>query len=110
VIDIWWCLSYKPEKQAKSFQIIILVIKKKKYIYNKRFFFLFFFQDFCKERPDGQYPDDNDSSAFIVCSNGMEFKKECPKGLLYNKDLKVCDWPTNVRKLWYYQAPKTEYR
>ncbi|KAK3715053.1 hypothetical protein QZH41_012120 [Actinostola sp. cb2023] len=51
---------------------------------------------FCANLKDDLYPDKDDLSRFIVCTHGLAITKKCPKGLLFNKDLKVCDWPRNV--------------
>jgi len=50
----------------------------------------------CSNRDDGLYPDTEDCSKFIQCSNGQAYSKNCAVGLYFNDKLKVCDWPSNV--------------
>ena len=54
-------------------------------------------EKFCNGKADGLYVDPNDFSNFYQCDNGITYWKHCPEGLLFNPDLNVCDWPTNVK-------------
>lgn len=54
-------------------------------------------EKFCNGKADGLYVDPNDFSNFYQCTNGITYWKHCPEGLLFNPDLNVCDWPTNVK-------------
>ncbi|XP_063217689.1 chitin-binding domain protein cbd-1-like [Bacillus rossius redtenbacheri] len=38
----------------------------------------------------------SDCSKFYKCDHGLPVEKSCPKGLLFNDKLKVCDYPQNV--------------
>jgi hypothetical protein len=49
----------------------------------------------CLGQPDGEYvdPEKACSNVFYMCANQVAFRLECPKGLYYEKDLKVCmEW------------------
>lgn len=52
---------------------------------------------FCNGKPTGYYPDPKDCNSFYHCANGITYWKHCPKGLYFNPDAKVCDWPENVK-------------
>ena len=41
-------------------------------------------------------PDASDCSVFYKCSNGVPVRQQCPSGLLFNPQLQVCDYPSNV--------------
>jgi hypothetical protein len=41
-------------------------------------------------------PNPKDCSSFFICSNGVPIKLNCPAGLHFNDQLKVCDWPQNA--------------
>src|ERR1043166_3307067 len=43
-----------------------------------------------------QLPDPDDCSSFCKCVDDKAFLVHCPKGLLYNSKLEVCDYPSNV--------------
>lgn len=38
----------------------------------------------------------SDCSKFIQCANSITYIKSCPSGLMFNDDLKTCDWAYNV--------------
>lgn len=40
--------------------------------------------------------DPSDCAGFIMCSNGIPYKMDCPKGTLFSATLLVCDFPHNV--------------
>ena len=40
--------------------------------------------------------DPNDCAGFIMCSNGIPYEMDCPKGTLFSAALLVCDFPHNV--------------
>ena len=42
-------------------------------------------------------PHPTDCSSFFSCSNGVPIELHCPAGLYFNNELKVCDWPQNVK-------------
>ncbi|CAD0197940.1 unnamed protein product [Chrysodeixis includens] len=53
--------------------------------------------------PAGQCPTDGlfgiidgDCSRFYSCDHGIARIMDCPAGLVFNDQLKVCDWPVNV--------------
>ncbi|EFN87690.1 hypothetical protein EAI_13521, partial [Harpegnathos saltator] len=39
-------------------------------------------------RPNPYYCED-----YFACSNGEAIPMKCPKGLHFNSELRVCDWP-----------------
>ena len=41
-------------------------------------------------------PHPTDCSKFFSCSNGNPIELDCPAGLHFNDELKVCDWPQNA--------------
>lgn len=51
----------------------------------------------CQENADGRYPDPYNCCKFIHCFNGIPQRKFCPLGLMFNRTLKLCDWPEKVR-------------
>ncbi|EDW40154.1 GL25110 [Drosophila persimilis] len=54
----------------------------------------------CVGQPDGTMFGDASttySSAYVVCQCECEVDFNCNAGLLYNPQLKVCDWPENVK-------------
>lgn len=40
---------------------------------------------------------ENGCQSYYLCVNGKDVEKSCPKGMLYNSKLDVCDWPQNVQ-------------
>ncbi|KAK6183929.1 hypothetical protein SNE40_006496 [Patella caerulea] len=48
----------------------------------------------CKGNVDGVY--DVGCKVFVQCINGAENVVECPVGLVFNKNTKLCDLPTRV--------------
>lgn len=51
----------------------------------------------CAGQPDGTYiRDPYDCASFYTCDNGIALKQHCPKDLLFNTELNVCDYPQNV--------------
>jgi len=46
----------------------------------------------------GRIRDKHDCSMFYDCDSNFQFPcaSSCPSGLVFNKKLKVCDWPSNV--------------
>ncbi|XP_017070692.2 proprotein convertase subtilisin/kexin type 5 [Drosophila eugracilis] len=54
----------------------------------------------CLGKPDGtMLPDASGtcSSAYIVCQCECEINFSCSSGLIYNADVKSCDWPDSVK-------------
>ncbi|ODM99814.1 putative bifunctional chitinase/lysozyme [Orchesella cincta] len=49
----------------------------------------------CEE--GGIAPNPEDCKSYILCLHGEEQVKECPSGLHYNKEQKICDWPANAK-------------
>jgi hypothetical protein len=41
-------------------------------------------------------PHPSDCTRFFSCSNGVPIEMECPAGLHFNDQLKVCDWPQDA--------------
>ncbi|XP_078351253.1 uncharacterized protein LOC144635992 [Oculina patagonica] len=54
-------------------------------------------KNFCNGKPTGFYADPKDCSSFYHCANGITYWKHCPEGLYFNPEVKVCDWPKNVK-------------
>ncbi|XP_035788598.1 peritrophin-1-like [Anopheles albimanus] len=46
------------------------------------------------EAPPVLFPHPTDCDKFIICSNGREVTSKCPPGLLWNDQLKRCDYPS----------------
>lgn len=54
-------------------------------------------RNLCTDNPtEYVFPDPDNCSNFIMCSNGEEMLFSCPDGLQFNPDTKVCDFATNV--------------
>ncbi|KAJ8682739.1 hypothetical protein QAD02_018531 [Eretmocerus hayati] len=49
----------------------------------------------CPE-PNGWYRNPTNCSEFYVCVNGNPVKFNCPEGLAYSEDTKICDYPEKV--------------
>ena len=60
-------------------------------------FNLFTESNFCQKNSDGRYPDPYNCCKFIRCFSGIPQRRSCPLGLMFNRTLKTCDWPQNVR-------------
>lgn len=45
---------------------------------------------------EGFYASPRDCREFFRCHRGEPFRFRCPKGLVFNGVLKICDWPSNV--------------
>jgi len=43
-----------------------------------------------------RYPHESDCSKFYVCSDGMVIVQTCPRGLHFDANMEVCDYPENV--------------
>ena len=52
-----------------------------------------FTTDFCEDKEDGDYADPNNPEGYITCLRGIAYPKDCAADLVWNDDLKVCDWP-----------------
>ncbi|XP_017761872.1 PREDICTED: peritrophin-1-like [Eufriesea mexicana] len=42
-------------------------------------------------------PNPHNCSTYYSCNGGIPFLMQCNEGLLYNEDLRVCDYPENVK-------------
>ncbi|XP_031560317.1 chondroitin proteoglycan 2-like isoform X1 [Actinia tenebrosa] len=51
---------------------------------------------FCKDKPNGNYPNPFKCEGFIMCSNHLTYFFDCPSILQYNPKTDRCDWPRNV--------------
>ncbi|XP_073678942.1 acidic mammalian chitinase-like [Garra rufa] len=51
--------------------------------------------EFCASKPDGLYPNPDDRTTYIQCSNGKTYLQHCFDGTVYNPDCFCCDWPKN---------------
>ncbi|MFE0757138.1 carbohydrate-binding module family 14 protein [Inquilinus sp. NPDC058860] len=49
----------------------------------------------CTDLPNGEYPNPETCTAFCYCVWGESVWTDCPDGLFFNPELKVCDWPQN---------------
>ena len=47
--------------------------------------------------PNGLYAHSTDCQKYYQCAHGTPYEYSCPAALLWNDDIKVCDWPANVR-------------
>jgi hypothetical protein len=47
----------------------------------------------CKSLPDGEYPNPETCEGFCYCTHGRSVWTNCPSGLHFNPNKKVCDWP-----------------
>ncbi|KAG0414291.1 hypothetical protein HPB47_008572 [Ixodes persulcatus] len=45
---------------------------------------------------EGYFPSPRDCREFYRCHRGSAYRFDCPRGLIYNRRFKVCDWPWNV--------------
>jgi len=45
---------------------------------------------------DGDYPDPQDCTGYVICSNGTPYCQRCPTGLYYDIPESQCDFPQNV--------------
>uniref|UniRef100_A0ABM5G6A4 chitinase n=1 Tax=Pogona vitticeps TaxID=103695 RepID=A0ABM5G6A4_9SAUR len=52
-------------------------------------------EDFCKDKPNGNYEYPPDPHKFISCSNGYTYIMDCPAGLVYNPALDRCEQPSS---------------
>ena len=56
----------------------------------------------------GTYPSATDCSAYFQCTaDGTSYAHQCPAGLHFNKDSKICDWPKNAQCTLDAQTTKT---
>lgn len=44
----------------------------------------------------GLYPDVYDCSSYFECTHGFPYVEHCPPGLLFNRNLSVCDYPKAI--------------
>lgn len=56
---------------------------------------------FCVSKEDGIYADPIDQAAFYMCESKKTTKKLCPWGLLFNPMISVCDYPENMKFVWF---------
>ena len=56
---------------------------------------------FCVSKEDGIYADPIDQAAFYMCEGKRTTKKLCPWGLVFNPMISVCDYPENVKFVWF---------
>ena len=56
---------------------------------------------FCVSKEDGIYADPIDQAAFYMCEGKTTTKKLCPWGLVFNPMISVCDYPQNVKFVWF---------
>ncbi|GBG69178.1 hypothetical protein CBR_g3878 [Chara braunii] len=53
-------------------------------------------------RGDGYFADkETGCRSYCFCAGGSEYKLDCPEGLLFNEALGLCDWPANVKGLFF---------
>ena len=52
--------------------------------------------DLCAD-PNGFYPHPTDCQKYYQCAHGTPYEYTCASGLLWNDQLKYCDWETNVQ-------------
>ncbi|KAH0619003.1 hypothetical protein JD844_018602 [Phrynosoma platyrhinos] len=52
--------------------------------------------NFCKDKPDGNYVYPPDPHKFYSCANGNTHIMDCPAGLVFDEDKGICDYPTNI--------------
>ena len=50
----------------------------------------------CGSSMNQVYPDLEDCSRYYHCSNGYSYLQRCPRGTVFNRQLKTCDFPQNV--------------
>lgn len=51
----------------------------------------------CPDDPEDQYlPNPTDCSSFFQCSNGLPYLQPCPRGLVFDRNLKVCNYPEDA--------------
>lgn len=48
----------------------------------------------CKK--DGYYRDPKDCSSFIICTNQLAYRFQCPSPLMYDESIRGCNWPSAV--------------
>lgn len=56
---------------------------------------------FCVSKEDGIYADPIDQAAFYMCEGKKTTKKLCPWGLVFNPMISVCDYPENIKFVWF---------
>ena len=47
--------------------------------------------------PNGFYPHPSDCQKYYQCAHGTPYEYTCASGLLWNDQLKYCDWAANVQ-------------
>ncbi|XP_039654294.1 acidic mammalian chitinase-like [Perca fluviatilis] len=47
---------------------------------------------FCKDKPDGTYPNPDDNRSFYVCAFGRTYLRQCGVGTVYDDSCKCCVW------------------
>ena len=64
----------------------------------------------CPE-PSGIFPNLNNCRQFWHCSNNYAFSKDCPGNLVFDSNLKICTWTSNICKNGLFNAlvPETTY-
>ena len=46
----------------------------------------------------GTYASEKDCVSYFQCTaDGTAYRSQCPSGLHFNRETKVCDWPDNVQ-------------
>ncbi|XP_028430764.1 acidic mammalian chitinase-like [Perca flavescens] len=48
--------------------------------------------DFCKDKPNGMYPNPADNRSFYVCAGGRTYLRQCGVGTVYDDSCKCCVW------------------
>ncbi|KAG7472631.1 hypothetical protein MATL_G00110840 [Megalops atlanticus] len=48
---------------------------------------------FCAGKPDGLYPNQEDSGSFYQCAHGRTWVQKCHPGTVYSDSCKCCTWP-----------------
>ncbi|CAD0202237.1 unnamed protein product [Chrysodeixis includens] len=61
----------------------------------------------CSQYADGDVLPHENCAQFYKCLSGKGYPMDCPPGLYFNADLKVCDWPMNVQCSDREISPKT---
>lgn len=47
----------------------------------------------CKGKASGEYQSCKTCGGYVTCVWGILYERQCPAGLEWNDNLKVCDWP-----------------
>ncbi len=83
-------LRYNATKQECDWAVNVNCFGKQDYMWEG------IKENFCKNKPDGNYPDPSYCNIFHQCQAATDYPKRCSNRLMFHEDKGECDWEDQV--------------